>query len=317
MIMEITVSPPLTPTEMIFLSTTAHQIASEFCQHQPDPRKAEQVYGNTLAVWAVHEWLQAQGIETDLAASDSWDVIFQTCSNVADLVVPGWGRLECRAVVGEAATVAVPPETWDDRQGYIVVQLDETLETATLIGFVETVQAEVIPLDSLQDLRLLRERLPSGTGATVAAGLTHLSDWVQNQIDQGWQTLEALLHQPSLALNARSETIESDLPVPIRRGKFVTFAPLADSPRLVLLVEVQPQTSESWAITVSLGPEPPATALPRELTLAVLDEAGSSLMQAQSRRTEHIALEFRGEVGDRFSTRIALGELTITEAFVI
>jgi hypothetical protein len=43
----------------------AHQLAEKFCQHQSNLQKAEQVYLNTLAVYAVNYHLQCLGFETD------------------------------------------------------------------------------------------------------------------------------------------------------------------------------------------------------------------------------------------------------------
>jgi hypothetical protein len=42
---------------------------------KPVPRKASQVYLNTLAVWAVNVYLEALGFETNLNASASQDTV--------------------------------------------------------------------------------------------------------------------------------------------------------------------------------------------------------------------------------------------------
>jgi len=305
--------PCLSPT-MIRLTTTAHQWAAQFCNQQRQPLKAEQVYRNTLAVWAVHELLRVEGIDSDLEASHSWNLIFQTCSDAADLVLPSQGRLECRPVDPDAAVMAVPPETWEDRLGYVAVQLDDALETAMVLGVVESVQQETVALADLQDFAPWLERLrPQKTPSQIPA-LTRLQDWLRGQLDQGWQTLDSLLQQPTLALNPRSDLTTRDRPL-IRRAKPLALPSLGEA-QIVLVVAVLPQTAP-WPIAVSLGPLPPAQYLPPDLTLSVLDPDGVAVMQAQSRATEQLTLEFTGEPGDRFSVQITLGATTLTEAFEI
>jgi hypothetical protein len=314
MIIDIPFPKPGLSPAMIRLTTTAHQWAAQFCNQQRQPLKAEQVYRNTLAVWAVHERLRGEGIATDLAASHSWNLIFQTCSDGADLVLPGQGRLECRPVDQDAAVMLVPPETWEDRLGYVAVQLDDALETATVLGVVETVQQEAVALADLQDFSAWLERLRPQLSFPVSPTLTRLQDWLQGQLDQGWQTLESLLHQPTPALNPRSALVERDRAL-IRRAKPLALPSLGEA-QIVVVVAILPQ-AEQWQIAVSLGPQPPAKQLPPGLTLSVLDPDGIAVMQAQSRATEQLTLEFTGEPGDRFSVQITLGATTLTEAFEI
>jgi hypothetical protein len=47
------------------LALEAHSRAEEFRRYQSNPGKAKQVYLNTLAVYAVHVYLQCRGFETD------------------------------------------------------------------------------------------------------------------------------------------------------------------------------------------------------------------------------------------------------------
>lgn len=321
MILDIPIYQPSSQAEMIFFTRRARQWAAEFCQHhQSDPRKAEQVYCNTLAVWAVHEWLQSRGIETDLESSYSWDPLFQTCMNVADLVVPEQGRLECRPVIDDADSVMIPPETWEDRLGYIAVQLDESLETASILGYVKTAEAEVIALDQFQDSQSLIEQLQPSSDQSAIAPIAHLSKWFHHQIEQGWQTLDELFGQSTLAFDVRStatqQTLQPSISI-VQRGKPVTLTVNSHEHQMFLVVEIKSTTTPVWEITISLVPDQVKGYLPPNLELLLLDDAGVAVMQAQSRATKLIGLEFSGEMCDRFSAQIVMGDQRVTETFVI
>lgn len=112
------------------------------------PEKAEQVYQNTLAVWVVNDYLQLQGYATELTAGDSWNAATRLCGDVADLVITGLGRIECRPVRSLELSCPIPPEVWHNRIGYVVVLLDASFREATLLGFVPTFDPE----DPLEEL---------------------------------------------------------------------------------------------------------------------------------------------------------------------
>ena len=76
---------PLTFT--VLLSLTAHSKAKEFGRHQSNLQKAQQVYHNTLAVYAVNYYLRCLEFETNLEASDSYNLVMQTLMDIADLEV--------------------------------------------------------------------------------------------------------------------------------------------------------------------------------------------------------------------------------------
>lgn len=138
----------------------AHQIAEKFSPQQNNLPKAKQVYFNTLAVYAVRFYLRCMKIETDWEKSDSWDFIMQAFLDVADLVLPGIGKLECRPVLPGSQSVYIPPDVSFERVGYVAVQLDRSLRTASLLGFLETVpEEEEFSLNQLQPLEDLPKHL--------------------------------------------------------------------------------------------------------------------------------------------------------------
>ncbi|MCY7390786.1 MAG: DUF1822 family protein, partial [Leptolyngbyaceae cyanobacterium CAN_BIN12] len=135
---------PLPITQII------RQTAQEFANQQPNPQKLEQVRLNTLAVLVVHNYLQLMEIPSSLTASDSWNRVLRLCADMADLQVLGLGRLECRPVLPNQTLCRVPPETWSDRIGYVVVELDEAAESAQLLRFVTRATTEELTLSQFR-----------------------------------------------------------------------------------------------------------------------------------------------------------------------
>lgn len=160
------------------LGHEAHDWAKKFAAEQvkTEPSKLEQlkrdreqakqarisrgkrVYLNTLAVYAVHSYLKWLQIETDLNSSDSWQP-WRSLFDVADLVIPNLGKLECRPVLIGENVLSLPPEALQDRIGYIAVQFQEQLNQVQLLGFAPALDPlnlpKVIPLANLEPLENL------------------------------------------------------------------------------------------------------------------------------------------------------------------
>ena len=184
-------------TITIPITQTARRTAQAFAQEQPTLEKSKRVYLNTLAVLVAQNYLQMLDIPTNLESSYSWNSVGRMCGDVADLSI-GWGRLECRPIRVNEQTCFVPPEVWQDRLGYIVVQVDETCREGKLLGFVPTVSQQQLPIKQLRSLEDLLMYLHQPTLTAV-----RLSQWFDNIVEPGWQTIESLLstrsRQPVLA----------------------------------------------------------------------------------------------------------------------
>lgn len=153
----------------IQLTQQAHQDARKFAAQQSTPEKVKQVYLNTLAVFAVCNFLEWMKIPIDLTEADSWNSIIRRFNNVADLAIPDLGKLECRPVLPHETVINLPPEVTEDRIGYIAVQFQEQLNEVQLLGFVTALElnnernqifiAELQPIENLIDYL---DRLESG-----------------------------------------------------------------------------------------------------------------------------------------------------------
>ena len=287
------------------LALEAHSRAEQFQRYQSNPGKAQQVYLNTLAVYAVNVYLECRGFETDLEGSDSWNPMMQMLMDTADLVVKDRGKLECRPVLLEAEVVRIPPEVWEQRMGYVAVQLSESLREATLLGFVKKTSKAELPLSQLRSLQELPGYL------NKIRPLVNLSQWFDNVFSASWQAVKALVDtEPTeLAFSFRNTPI-------VGRCKAIELGALGKA--VVVIVTISQQSEQNLEISVEVQPPKGQTYLPPNLQLMVLDEEGETVIDTRSRSdNKTIQLEFGGEPGDRFSVKVALGDVSVTEDFII
>lgn len=290
------------------LALEAHARAEQFRLYQSDARQAKQIYLNTLAVYATNVYLQCRGFETDLEQSASGDSIMQILMemDVADLLVKNRGKLECRPVLPDAEVMHVPAEVWDDRIGYVAVQLDQSLREATVLGFTDPVKRLDVPLHQLRSL----SELPEYLNQIKPRPLVNLSQWLEGVFEAGWQAIESLLDPRS-----RELTFSFREAVAVRRCKLIELTP---SQSVVMIVTLTQPTDREIEICVEVLPPPGQTYLPSNLQLLVLDEDGETLLNAYARsENQSIQLEFFGKPRDGFSVKVVFEDISVSEYFVI
>lgn len=118
----------------VILPKEAHQWARIFAAKQDDVESGRRVYLNTLAVYAVSFYLERSRIETDLEGSDCWYPNPMTSFDVADLLLPDLGQIECRPVLPKQRKIEIPEDARTDRLAYVAVQFGEVLDRAVLLG---------------------------------------------------------------------------------------------------------------------------------------------------------------------------------------
>ena len=165
------------------LDRTAHEWAAKFASEQTSVAKGKQVYLNTLAVWAVRQYLSwTCQLDLDLSHGDSWQIELQSIMNVADLVIPGVGKLECLPVLPGVTEIQLEPLI-DDRIGYVMVQFSEDLDRVELLGFVSPWALEVISIDRIQDLAELLDLI-------YLDRVNNLSKFLAGMLGIGWEPIE-------------------------------------------------------------------------------------------------------------------------------
>ncbi|NET83578.1 MAG: DUF1822 family protein [Moorea sp. SIO1F2] len=311
------------------ITQNARRSAEQFARQQPTPEKAEQVRLNTLAVLLVNDYMQMMGMTTDLKASDSWNPIIRLLANVADLEVSGIGRIECRPIKVQDSVCHIPPEVWCDRIGYVVVQINEQSSEGTVLGFTPTADTEELPISQLQPVDDLIDHFHQPISQVVQRTKVNLSQWLNNVVETGWQTLESLenfLNPPEPMFAFRSVGLEStealpleeNLDVGIRRAKLIDLGLLLAGSPVALVVELVPESELKQNIRLKVYPTGSKTYLPPHLTLTVLDASGTVFLEAQARQIDnYIQLQFSGVPGEQFSVEVALDDARIIEDFTI
>lgn len=160
--------------------------------------------------------------------------------------------------------------------------------------------------------------LRRGTAAT--SPITNLSQWIQNQFESGWQTLENLLtnqldNELTLDFALRKSTnIETST---IRRAKVIRFPERL----LLLLVSIEPQAQTQndrrieIRIQIRSGDETPL--LPLGLILGLQSTSGEIIQRVQARDND-LAIQlqrFRTPSNTPFVVYLRCNEQTIAEQF--
>lgn len=315
------------------LGQAAHSQASQFAAEQLTPEKGTKVYLNTLAVYAVHQYLKWVRIDTNLTRGDCWHPGKRALFDVADLFLPGVGKLECRPILAGETTITLPFEVAQNRFGYVAVQFSEHLNEAKLLGFVRAVDVpedcELIALTQFQPIDTLLDYLPEVLPQTVLtnARRINLGQWLQDTFEAGWQSLEALLGtEQTLGFSLRSRLQPSETVV--QRAKLIDLGLQLGNQSVILLVAIAPvirkavsnvEVEPEVEILVQVHPTPENLHLPLNLQLNLLAEDGEILQEVRSREHDnYIQLRgFQGMSGECFDIQLSLGTNSLKETFVI
>jgi hypothetical protein len=303
------------------VSQTIRAQAQQFAAEQPTREKAEQVRLNTIAVGVVNNYLQMLDVRTNLANSDSWNPVLRLCADVADLEITGIGRLECRPIKTSQPACPIPPEVWESRIGYVVVQIDEQLREAQLLGFSPTAEREALPLKDLQPIEAMIDHLHQLKNPSI--GSINLTQWFNQIFQTGWESFDSLFNSCNLtpAFNFRgaalAEPIEANewqSTLEIRRGKFIDFG----IHTLMLVINLKAIAGERVEVRLQIYPTETEMYLPSGLQLTIVDETDRVFMEAQARRADNaISIVFTGEIHERFTVQVKLSTSTFSEHFVI
>jgi hypothetical protein len=170
--------------------------AEQFAEEQLTPAAQARVRQNTLAVAAVHTYLQWMDVTVDLDRSHSHMYQERLLLDAADLYLPGIGRLECRPVQHDGCVI--PASAQSHRLGCVGVAIAPNHCEAQLIGFkaagfdqrLATDRLKRGDFEDLDELLVALERVP-----------VRLRSWLEQQFEPGWQRWEKLCQAHS-SLNA-------------------------------------------------------------------------------------------------------------------
>ncbi|MEO1340600.1 MAG: DUF1822 family protein [Cyanobacteria bacterium J06635_13] len=294
----------------------AHVQAEKFRRYQSIGSKAKQVYLNTLGVFAANSYLNLIGWSTSLEQSDSWNPVAQTMLNVADLQIPGYGKIECCVVISPQSKVVVPPEVWSGRIAYLVIMLDQTLESAEILGFARKISQPEFPLTELEPVNKFPSYL-SQQKRIEPISTVGLSSWMRGTLDCGWQNLDELF-SPPVAMSFRSKQLVEAPLAPVCESR-VKLAKLGKDREhtIALILNVQPLSATEFNVSVKVSNYQYEHHLPEGLELVIVDRYGHPVMIAQANETETIEFCFSGEIQENFAVEIALDDWFVVENFTI
>lgn len=304
------------------ISSLARQTAQQFADEQVTIHKARRTFLNTLSVWAVHDYLTLMDVITDLTQGDSWNPLMRHCADVADLLMPGIGRLECRPLLGSAACCYVPPEAWWERMAYIFVQIDRTYTHATLLGFlfrVEQVEISLHTLQTMDDLLVYLHQV--GKYPLILSGnYVLLRDWLDGRYTDNWLNIQELLTQIKpfvFRWHSEAVTVRSAAKGAFEgasRGKFVPLGPHL----VVLVIRVEMPLLNQFNLCAQVFPCREDPFVPQSLTITILDALGQAILQAQARQQDGmLQLQFTGSIGEVFQVKLSLENLWVAKTFMI
>jgi len=304
------------------LGKDAHDWARRFAAQQATPEKGKQVYLNTLAVYAVHSYLKWLAVETALTKGDSWHPGLRAIFDVADLVLPHIGKLECRPVLPGEVSFVLPAEVIQNRIGYVAVQFHQQLDAVELLGFAPALisanQREKISVAQLEDLDVLIDTIHQRSLSPALQPQVRLRQWLEGIFSEEWQPTGLVL-----ASNFRSTANLTHLELDsqcktVSRAKVIDLGvPLAPHP-VVLVVQLTATTPEEIAIRLRLYPGDQAIHLPPNLQLILLDTGGNPCMEAKSRSADDwMQLEFSCQPQEQFSVNVVFDKMKINEQFVV
>ncbi len=315
------------------LGRTIHAIASEFAAEQTTSQKGKKVYLNTLAVYAVHSYLKWLHIETDLSQGHSWHPGLRSLFDVADLVVPGVGKLECCPLLPGETALSLPLEATQDRFGYVAVQFDENLNEVRLLGFVSANDiannSQFISIADLQSLDTLLSYIPANSEPALdvmsvfatSKQLVNLSSWQDGIFVAGWQAADALFSRAIIpAWSVRSikqELRRRDRLEATGGGKLINLGMQVVDCTVALTIRIEAVTDAEVDICLRVYPTSGQNYLPLGLQLILLDEVGTTCLIATARKADnYLQMQFSVQIEEQFGVKIALGEFSTEEYFI-
>lgn len=289
----------------MILKPEYHQKAQQLSQIQHLPHRAKQTYLNTLAIYVVNQFLQNNGIETDIFASDSHNPIMILLSNVADLQIKNLGKLECRAILENQDFVEIEPHVWSNRIGYIAVAINQSFTSAIIKGFISQVNTEKTPITNF-----------TFSSNQYLLNLLIVKNWLLN-FDANWLNIDQVFNPQSHQFAFRSKQTIKDENLNTTKVKILEFENCQTQIGLVMGISSNYNLDDNAEIEIFTEIYPlNQPYLPSELKLMILDEEKNVVMNDQTKEKDtKLIFEFTGSPGEHFSVNISLGEYSLTKTF--
>jgi len=150
------------------LDPEIYNLALAYASEQANLENGQKVFYNTMTMWAVNHLLGWREFETILDKDDDWTLAIEPVLDLADLMFPGIGKIQCCLIFEGETEISVPVQ--NDRIAYIFVQIHDSLDKVKFLGFFpaadihgDTVEISVADLQPFDNLSDYLERIELGT----------------------------------------------------------------------------------------------------------------------------------------------------------
>jgi hypothetical protein len=324
----------------ILLDRTAHLSASKFAAGQMTIAKGRQVYLNTLAVCAVRQYLSfVCQLDLDLTHGDSWQVELQSIMNVADLVIPNVGKIECIPVLANTIEIQIPPETIEERVGYLVVQFNGQIDSVELIGFIPQIQQNLNTLMEPPIVNIAQlQSLDDFIDLIYTSQINNLRKFLAGMLGIGWEPIfqgrgfanDSLIQiSPKNAIGIRelrlrgtnnnlSNHYSYNSIRDFNAGKIINLSGNIASIPLLLLIGLNQESDERINVKIRLHSGGSDRLLPANIELGLRSIDNRLLSHVQySRSMDFIQLpSFKLPPGIEFKIEVVLGNDRFIESFI-
>lgn len=301
------------------LTPDSHQVAMEFAKLQPTALLEKDIYFSILSVIAVHDYLRWFGIDTDFVNADCWRPSQYLFSGVADLLVPGLGKVECCPVLPESNQIRIPIDAAEDRAGYVGVLFDESLDTVALLGFAPSdgLVTELQVAD-LQPMETIFDYIQQVDYMQQQETYHNLRQWSQAVAGSGWRSLEDLFNPTSDQIAYSVRNLSTQFIQGFNAGKLINLGIQVGHQVVLLLVGISLEADNRLKVAVRLCAGNAQESLPAGIRLILRSETGTVLSEVQEMIvTDYLQLlPFKADSGTRFSVQIQFDDATMTEYFV-
>jgi hypothetical protein len=196
-------------------------------------------------------------------------------------------------------------------EGYYPIPLSRfDPEPNRLLSYCRYLDAIAIPLPSISPDNIAT---PALVGQQPVEELrTKLSHWLQDRVEEGWQTIDTLF-SPEMSLAFSTRTSDAGT----RRGKLLNLGVKLGQQSVVVLITINPEPEEKLNVLVQLHPTGVQKFLPPDIVLNLQSKAGKPLQTVQARSQDnYIQLQpFKGTSGQRFSLEVSLAKKFVKENF--
>jgi Protein of unknown function (DUF1822) len=290
-------------TFTVSLPQSVHAIARDLVTGIDSPIKANQIRLNTLAVYAVDNYLRCLGFTTDWNHSDSRDPILAQLLNIANLEVKDVGQIECIPFISDRSECHIPPESEYLRVGYMPVQINQSLTEATILGF-STQKKGAIQLNKLADLEYAIEYLTN----LEQPAIIRLSEWLKGLVDPTWETVNHLLNPQQQRLICRDT---------VNRGQTIAFPTTEGVTSLALVLDIKStEVLQKVDVLIQIYPIE-QNELPDGVKLMVSDNEETMMTAISKPEDNWIQLNFTAVLNEEFKVAVKLGELEVVKSFIV